>query len=84
MDLEMVGTEELWNELKKRYNACLLIYEKDGDKGNTSVVNAMWEGSLAHVFGFSSWMQKYCDVYFKALMTQDGESEDFEESGFDM
>ncbi len=68
-DLATVTTEELWTEMKKRFNNCILIFTADGKEKNT-VSNQYWfSGSYSEVLG----LIKIADLRFKNLITQDFE-----------
>lgn len=62
MDLELVTTPELLTELSTRFNAYVLVCEKDGDIGATTNTNVLWTGPFTHALGLLEYANTYMAV----------------------
>jgi len=61
--IETFTDEELWDELKTRYNNCVLAYEKDV-VGDNEVLNnnVIWHGSHSSILGLLKYGERYLAI----------------------
>ena len=57
--LETVSTDDLWAELQKRFNSCVLSFTKDAKDRDTSYSNLWWKGSTTEILGLT----RYADMH---------------------
>ncbi len=68
--LDTLTTDELWEELRLRYDACVLIYEKDekGEKDDCDCTyDVNWKGSKPHIKGLIEFGRVVIDKYIENL-----------------
>lgn len=61
-DLEFAQMSEILDEIGKRHNAFIFIFEKDGELINTSCSNVVWKGSFTHALGLLDWANTFFQV----------------------
>ncbi len=67
-NLELVDTKALFDELARRHNACIFVYERVGDEGDTSISNVWWKASPNHAVGLISYAKRYIDHWIEELI----------------
>lgn len=72
MSLELATTNELWDELSSRYNACVIIHESAARAGSDTFTDINWKGSFCHMLG----LMDYGKVIVTSLKKQYDESPD--------
>jgi len=57
--LEMATTQELWDELQKRFTGCVLVYEKDTKNPDLANCNVLYNGGYCYALGLLSYANAY-------------------------
>ena len=70
-DLAYLTTEELWQELAKRFQTAVLIYESPAKIPGQICSDVKWNCGQAAFIGLLAWAQKHADLVFKDIYDAD-------------
>lgn len=71
-EIETYSDEELWLELKSRYNCAVIVYEKDvlGKEEDTIYNSLMWSSGHATTLGLLLYGKKFIELIMDSNLKQ--------------
>ena len=64
LSLELATIEDILQEIKKRYNSCVIIYTGRGKKENTVFAGMDFSASITELLGLMEYGQKRAVDYY--------------------